>query len=260
MESHDFGVCRLSVVPACENPDGLHQVTQLLFGEHYRVLERSSDKEWLKVQLTFDLTEGWINIHHHHSISQEFYEQIEASHFKIATDVVSTLLYKKSPISILMGSIVPISTSELFKMDEQFAFNGESKPLAQKRDREFLRTMAYRYLHAAEVRGGKNPFGICSQGFAQMVFKICGYYLPWDIQRMSNSGKQVKDFHLLQEGDLIFLSEIKNNNPHVGIALSDDRIIHCHGYVRIDHLMEDGIINSDTRIFTHSLSQIRRLI
>ena len=159
-----------------------------------------------------------------------------------------------------MGSIVPISTSELFKMDEQFAFNGEAKPLAQKRDKEFLKMMAYRYLHAAEVKGGKNPFAICAQGFLQMVFKICGYYLPWDIQRMSNSGKQVKNFHALEEGDLVFLTEIRTNKLHAGIALNDDRIIHCHGFVRVDHLMEDGIINTETRIITHSLSQIRRLI
>ncbi len=260
MESLDFGVCRLPVVPVWESPDGLHQVIQLLFGENYRVLERGDDKQWLKIQLAFDQTEGWINSNHHHSISQEYFEQIEASHYKIATDVVSTLLYKKSPISIVMGSIVPISASELFKMDEQFAFNGEAKPLAQKRDIAFLKMMAYRYLQAAEVRGGKNPFVICPQGFVQMVFKICGYYLPWDIQRMSNSGKLVKDFHSLREGDLVFFNDIKNNNLHVGIALGDDRIIHCHGYVRVDHLIEEGIVNSDTRIITHSLAQIRRLI
>jgi hypothetical protein len=259
MDAIDFGVCRLSVVPVWDKPSGLVQVTQLLFGEHYRILERSSDKEWVKIQLAYDHTEGWISISHHHSISPEFFEQIEASHFKIATDLVSTILYKKSPLPIVIGSIVPISSAELFKMDEQFAFNGEAKPLAQKRDKEFLRMIAHRYLHATEVQGGKNPFGISAQGFVQMVYKICGYPLPWEINRMENSGKAIKDFHAHEEGDLAIFSSNKNGKPHVGIVLNDDRVIHCHGQVRIDHLIEDGILQAETKIYTHTLTQIRRL-
>jgi hypothetical protein len=260
MENIDFGVCRLSVVPVWDKPSGVHQITQLLFGEHYRVLEKSDDKEWLKTQLAFDQVEGWISQSHHHSISPEFFEQIEASHFKIATDLVSTILYKKSPLPIVIGSIVPISSSELFKMDEQFAYNGEAKPLAQKREKEFLRMIAHRYLHATEVQGGKNPFGISAQGFVQMVFKICGYHLPWEINRMETSGKPVKDFHAREEGDLVFFTRNKDGKPHVGIVLNDERVIHCHGHVRIDNLLEDGILNSDTRIYTHTLTLVRRLI
>ncbi len=41
--------------------------------------------------------------------------------------LLHTVLYKKSPLTIVMGSVVPISNSELFKIEEQFAFNGESK-------------------------------------------------------------------------------------------------------------------------------------
>jgi hypothetical protein len=259
MENTDFGVCRLSVVPVWENPDAVRQSTQLLFGEHYLVLEKSASHEWIKIQLAFDGSQGWIYGYHHHSISQDFYEQIEASHFKIATDVVSTILYKKNQMSIVMGSIVPISTAELFKMDEQLAFNGEAKPLAQKRDKEFLRMIALRYLHAAEIAGGKSPFGICAQGFVQMVFKICGYQLPWEINRMLNSGKPVADFHSAEEGDLAFFTENKTNVNHVGIVLDDKRVIHCHGYVRVDPLFEEGI-QSEARIFTYSLTQIRRIM
>ncbi len=260
MENIDFGVCRLSIVPVWDKPAGVQQVTQLLFGEHYRVTEHNGDKEWVKILTAYDQVEGWVAASHHHSISQEFYEQIEASHFKIATDLVSTILYKKSPLPIVIGSIVPISSSELFKMDEQFAYNGEAKPLAQKREKEFLRMIANRYLHATEVQGGKSPFGICAQGFVQMVFKICGFHMPWEISRMEAMGKPLKDFHAHAEGDVAFFTNNKDGKLHVGIVLNDERIIHCHGSVRIDHFLEDGILNSDSRIYTHTLTQIRRLI
>lgn len=260
MESIDFGVCRLSVVPVWDKPAGVHQMMQLLFGEHYRVIDKSADKEWIKIQMAYDQTEGWMAVSHHHSISLEFFDQIEASNYKIATDLVSTILYKKSPLPIVIGSIVPISSAELFKMDEQFAYNGEAKPLSQKREKEFLRMIALRYLHATEVQGGKSPFGICAQGFVQMVFKICGYHLPWQINLMETAGKQIKDFHQAEEGDIAFFTNHKDGKPHVGIVLNDERVIHCHSQVRIDHLMEDGILHSDTRIFTHNLTQVRRVL
>jgi hypothetical protein len=258
MEYIDYGVCRLSVVPAWDKPAGVIQVIQVLFGEHYRVLEKSADKEWLKIQLAYDNVEAWISVNHHHSILPEFFEQIEASHFKIATDLVSTILYKKSPLPIVIGSIVPISSSELFKMDEQFAYNGEAKPLAQKREKEFLKMIAHRYLHATEVQGGKNPFGISAQGFVQMVCKICGSAMPWEIHRMETTGKEIKDFHSHEEGDIAFFTNNKTGAAHVGIVLNDERVIHCSGSVRIDHLIEDGILHADTKAYTYTLTQIRR--
>src|SRR5882724_6066105 len=160
----DFGVCRLSVVPVRQSAESVVQTSQLLFGDAYEVTERSKDKQWLNIKTNFEGTQGWIYRHHHHSIAQDYYEQIVQADFKITIDLVSTLLYKKSPLPVLMGSIVPISSSELFKMDEQFAFNGEAKSISQKRDADFLVAIALKYLNAPEIEGGKNPFGICAHG------------------------------------------------------------------------------------------------
>jgi hypothetical protein len=68
------------------------------------------------------------------------------------------LLFKKSPVTILIGSIVPISNSELFKLEEQFAFNGESKSLGQKREVEFLKSIALKYLNAPLSGWWQKPF------------------------------------------------------------------------------------------------------
>src|SRR5260221_3978861 len=189
----DFGVCRLSVVPVRTEPSVSLQVSQLLFGDAYETLERSRNKLWLRIKINFDNTEGWINLLHHHAIGKDYFDQITQADYKITTDVLSTILYKKNPLPILLGSIVPISTSELFKMDEQFAFNGEAKPISQKRDNEIFKNVALKYLNAPETEGGKSPFGICANGLAQMVFKISGYLLPWDLLQQAMAGKKIKD-------------------------------------------------------------------
>jgi len=47
---------------------------------------------------------------------------------------------------------------------------------------------------------------------------------------------------------------------HAGIVLDDQKIIHVDGKVRIDHLLEEGILQSETKIYTHSLVEIRRIL
>ena len=57
----DYGVCRLSVVPVRAEPDDRsEQVTQLLFGDHYEVIESQNSGMWLRVRIFADQYEGWI--------------------------------------------------------------------------------------------------------------------------------------------------------------------------------------------------------
>ncbi len=259
-ESIDFGVCRLSLVSVrAEASDRAELTTQLLFGEHYEVESASKDKKWLKIKIHFDQYEGWIDAKQHHSITKDHFEYINRADFKISTDVTTSILYNKSPLAILMGSIIPISGSELFKMEEQFAFNGESKSLGQKRDAEFLKITAKKYLNAPYQWGGKSPFGIDCSGFVQMVFKINGYKLLRDSLQQAKQGKAV-ELKDLQPGDLAFFASKEAKISHVGIFLGDDKIIHASGKVRIDHLNEEGILNSESRVYTHAFVQARRIL
>ncbi len=256
----DFGVCRLSVVPVRKEMVSAAQSYQLLFGDAYEVMDRSRDKLWLSIKTNTDNVEGWIHRNHHHSISKDYFEQIIQADFKITLDLVSTLLYKKSPLPILLGSIVPISSIELFKMDEQFAFNGETKSISQKRDAEFVKSVAMKYLNAPEAEGGKSPFGICAHGLSHMVLKIAGCPFPWSIQQQAQAGKKVKDITSAKTGDLAFFSDKKGNINHAGIILGENKIIHVYGQVRIDHLNEEGILNAETKVYSHQLTNIRRVL
>jgi gamma-D-glutamyl-L-lysine dipeptidyl-peptidase len=257
----EFGVCRLSLVSVRKDAaDNAEQVTQLLFGDHYHVTEKSKDGKWLKVLIYYDQYEGWIDIKQHHAISEDYFNYINQAEFKITTDITSSLLYNKSPIAILMGSIIPISSSELFKMEEQFAFNGDTKNVGQKREFEFLKSIAQRYLNSPYLWGGKSPFGIDCSGFTQMVFKICGYKLLRDSSQQANQGKAVKGIQEYLPGDLAFFANNEGKVIHVGILLDKDRIVHASGRVRVDNIDEEGILNLETKVYTHHLSHIRRLL
>jgi hypothetical protein len=261
MDSIDYGVSRLSVVSVrAETGDKAEQVTQLLFGDHYEVTQQSEDRKWVRVRINFDLYEGWIDAKQHHPISKEYYEYLNRAEFKITTDLTSTMLYNKSPLIILMGSMIPISSSELFKMEEQFAFNGEAKNVGLKREFEFLKNIAFKYVNSPYQWGGKTPFGIDCSGLTQMVFKICGYKLFRDSSQQAAQGKSVKTSDQYKSGDLAFFKDQDGKINHVGILLGGDRIIHSSGRVRIDHFNEEGILNLETKIYTHTFSHIRRIL
>lgn len=261
MEILDYGVCRLSVVPVrAEASDKSELTSQLLFGDHYEVIEMARDRKWVKIRINFDQFEGWLDAKQHHPVSHEYYEYLNRAEFKITTDVTASILYNKSPQIILMGSMIPISSSELFKMEEQFAFNGEAKNLGQKREFEYLRNVAIKYLNAPYLWGGKSPFGIDCSGFVQMVFKICGYRLFRDSWQQANQGKSFRNIEQGRAGDLVFFKNSEDKVNHVGIMLERDKIIHASGRVRVDHLNEEGILNLETKIYSHQFSHIRRIL
>jgi hypothetical protein len=261
MEEIDFGVCRLSMVSVRKEPaDQAEQVTQLLFGDHYTAIEQTSNKKWIRIMIYFDQYEGWIDARQHQSIAKEYFNHINHAEFKITTDITSTLLYNKSPQVVLMGSMIPISSSELFKMEEQFAFNGEAKNVGQRREFEFLRTIASKYLNSPYQWGGKSPFGIDCSGFTQMVFKICGYKLFRDASQQVNQGKAVESLAASRQGDLAFFKNEKGKVTHTGIMLAENKIIHASGKVRVDPVNDEGVQHAETRIFTHHLAAIRRIM
>lgn len=261
MEEIGFGVCRLSVVSVRKDPaDPSEQVTQLLFGDHYSVIGVSPDEKWTRIRIHFDQYEGWIDSKQHQSITRDYFNHINHAEFKITTDLTSTLLYNKSPQVVLMGSMIPITSSELFKMEEQFAFNGEAKNVGQRREFDFLRVIAMKYLNSPYQWGGKNPFGIDCSGFTQMVCKICGYKLLRDASQQVSQGKTVPSLAAARPGDLAFFQNGEGRITHTGILLGDKKIIHASGKVRIDLLNEEGIQHAETKRITHSLSTIRRVM
>lgn len=56
-----FGICNLSIIPLRFEPsDKSEIVSQVLFGEHFEVIEQN--KQWCKIKLFYDNYEGWIDV------------------------------------------------------------------------------------------------------------------------------------------------------------------------------------------------------
>lgn len=235
-------------------------VNQLLFGEHYTVLKESDDGKWIKIISAIDRYEGWIQKEQFHQISFEYFEQVGLSDYKICLDLFSSILFNKSQVNITIGSILPITSNEIFQMDEHLAFNGESKSLGQKRDADFIDQIGRKYLNSPYLWGGKSPFGIDCSGFTQMVFRIAGYSINRDSSQQAMNGKHVEDYSHARSGDLLIFKNESGKIDHVGILLDNSMVIHASGKVRIDRFEEESIINVKTNQKTHFLHSIRRVI
>jgi hypothetical protein len=260
MEPIDFGISRLSVVPIrAEASDAAEMISQLLFGEHYSVMEVSLNQQWLRIVNAFDNYEGWIDLKQHSKISPEYFDQINNTEYKICTNHTSEILYGRNVIPITLGAILPILNNPLFTDQEKFAFNGDAKSLYQKWNVDQLVSLSKKYLNSPYLWGGKSPFGIDCSGFTQVVFRVAGYQLPRDSKDQILKGKEVK-FDQLEPGDLAFFTNKSGKMNHVGIVLADHQVIHASGRVRIDQLDAQGIFSIEQNAYSHNLFKIKRIL
>ena len=108
--------------------------------------------------------------------------------------------------------------------------------------------------------GGKSPFGIDCSGFTQLVYKLCGYSLLRDAKDQATQGQVLSFIEESEPGDLAFFDNEDGAITHVGIIMNDYNIIHAHGKVRIDKLDHSGIYNVDSKIHTHKLRVIKKIL
>lgn len=246
----------MCLVPVMSDPT-FHslQVSEALFGEHYEVLETSSDKEWIRVKLHFDSTEGWILRAHFYAINEEYFQQINHADYKVCTDLAANIFFKKHYLNILIGSVLPIATNELFKMEEQLAFNGNSKSLGQRRDYTFLREVLQKYMYAPYRKGGRTPYGIDDIGLIQQVYRITGYPIPRNLDQLVAVGEPCGSIALSKPGDLL-VWKVKGRIK-AGINIGDNQAVVVPDSVKIVNIDNDG--NSD-EWEGGSLEAIRRVL
>ncbi|MBO3698484.1 C40 family peptidase [Roseivirga sp. E12] len=260
MQIGDHGVVRLSIVPMrADQSDASEMISQLLFGEHYRVLEVSEDNSWVKVENAFDSYQGWIDVKQHHSISSEYFEQIESSEYKICTELLSKILFNHQVSFITCGAILPLLNNPIFKEEGNVVFNGNAKSVHQKVGATALISTAKMYLNTPYLWGGRSPFGIDCSGFSQVVFRMSGYRLPRDSSQQIMKGEEIK-FDEHEPGDLAFFTNKEGKMNHVGILIGEGEVIHASGQVRIDQIDKKGVFNREQNRYTHHLFKIKRVL
>ncbi|MCG2430374.1 C40 family peptidase [Aequorivita xiaoshiensis] len=248
----DYGICNLSIVPLrAEASDASEMVTQVLYGEHFKVLE--SRKKWSRIRLAFDKYEGWIDNKQFVNISEEDYLNFDKINLKLSSDLVDFVTTSENQLfSICLGSNV--SAAEY--LNHYF----EGKSITKSLPKEHLVETALLYLNSPYLWGGKTPFGIDCSGFTQMVYKLNGQKLLRDASQQATQGEALSFIEESEPGDLAFFDNDEGKITHVGIIMKDNYIIHAHGKVRIDRIDHSGIFNYDVRNHTHKLRVIKRII
>jgi len=252
-----YGICNLALIPLRSEPsDRSEQVSQVLFGEHFEVLEVLPS--WIKVRLHFDAYEGWIDQKQFKEINTADYEQLCSINQVLNGDLIEYVSGSKHELMpIPLGSSLSFLNLDSVN-SEQFEFEGMKVTGVKSKD-NLIKT-AFIYLNAPYLWGGKTPFGIDCSGFTQMVYKLNGYKIPRDAKDQAAQGEVLSFIEESESGDLAFFDNEEGKIIHVGIMMMDNYIIHASGKVRIDRLDHLGIFNAETNKHTHRLRVIKRIV
>ena len=252
-----FGICNLSIIPLRLEPNDRSEiVSQVLFGEHFEIVEIV--KQWSKIKLQFDDYEGWIDTKQYQIISEENYNTLTKEAIILNSDLVEYII---APNNILLPITIGASLSFLNHSDiNTNNYDFEGLRVSGVKSKIDIVTTSFLYLNSPYLWGGKTPFGIDCSGFTQMVYKLNGYKLLRDASQQSTQGEVLSFIEESEPGDLAFFDNEEGKIIHVGIILENNYIIHASGKVRIDRIDHLGIYNAEQNRHTHRLRVIKKII
>ena len=238
--------------------DTSEMVNQIVFGEHFEVLER--DKKWSKIRLHFDGYEGYIDNKQYEEISSETYKELSNRAKTYSGELIDLITDNHNNLTTIpLGANLPFYEKNSFKINNTL-FSYKGKVNGEKLTKNAIIEVAYLFLNVPYLWGGKTPFGIDCSGFTQTVYKLCGFNLLRDAKEQATQGEVLSFIEESEAGDLAFFDNEEGNITHVGIIMNDYNIIHAHGKVRIDKLDHSGIYNIDTQQHSHKLRVIKKMI
>ena len=256
-----FGFCNLSVVPCRREPsDRSEMTTQLLFGEHFEIMEEH--KSWVYISSAIDGYKSWIDRKQYLPISQETYDKLSAEAYSRTSDIVGVITEttENSSFPVTIGSRLPLLKGKDFSIEKkQYNFQGSITIAGAKPKRSKIVEDAFIYLNTPYLWGGRTPFGIDCSGFTQMVYRLNGIKLLRDASQQVEQGEALDFPEEAQPGDLAFFDNEVGAITHVGIVLPDMKIIHSSGRVHIDKLDHIGIFSEERKNYTHNLRILKTL-
>ncbi len=247
-----YGICNLSIVPIRLEPnDNSEQISQLLYGDAFKILEVKI--KWTKIKLCFDNYIGWISNKQYELINEKQLKLLEKNPQVYSYDLVEFIENDKHElIAIPLGSNLNALNILKHKYD--------GNKISGVQDKSKIVSTALRFLNSPYSWGGRTPFGIDCSGFTQMVYKLNGYKLERDSHLQAKQGSPLSFIEESEPGDLAFFDNDEGKIIHVGIIMDNNHIIHASGKVRIDRIDQTGVYNSETKSHTYKLRVIKKII
>ncbi|GHU94623.1 hydrolase Nlp/P60 [Bacteroidia bacterium] len=259
-----YGLTNIAVVPMrAEANNQSEMVSQLLWGETFSIEQR--EQGWLYVCSDADHYYGWIDERMaQHFVSEDEWMRITQQPYQLCNCVsYATHLTSGERVLLPHGAM-------LYKYNQEtqnFVLNNEVyrlelalKALPAKITDGILHC-ANDLLNTPYLWGGRTALGIDCSGLVQMVFRLNKIALPRDANRQVKHGTTV-DFNTFAKAcDLAFFGNDADSITHVGLVLSEDKIMHASGgSVHTDRWDTNGIYSEAQKKYTHSLRVIKRIV
>ena len=112
-----YGIAQLAITPMRgEAADASEMINQVLFGEHFKVLE--ARKKWSKIRLSHDKYEGWICNKQWQEIDKTTYTELDHQIPTLTTDLIDVVKGEQLQ-PIVIGSTLPYFQDGSLKIGEK---------------------------------------------------------------------------------------------------------------------------------------------
>lgn len=266
----DYGICAESVVAVRKTTSAKsEQVTQLVFGDVYKVLKWAPNKKWAYIENSYDNYHGWIQVGSVFKVSKNYFKKYHKNVHPVVAEKLGMVNFKGKKIPVSLGSTLPFYKKGEIKIGDEVAkYTGKTSDITSKQGKAKIIKTAEQLLTIPYLWGGKGKHGYDCSGFAQMVFKTNGYVLPRDSYQQAEKGKTIA-LEDAQPGDLVFFQrkpqhiEKDGRVVHVGIVYENKnkqlKVIHSAGMVRINKLDKTGLYRDDLKKYSHYFKFVKRL-
>lgn len=216
-----FGICRQTIIPVHRRPTHDSALeTQLLFGESYQITDASTHPDWYRILHEDTGNIGWISSKSVKLIAKSEYQKFGNQDFQIVSSPIAAIEYQQNNLYLLPGSKLHFTQTELFDWKAHIGFTGSVRNHAIRADREQLIDIAYKFINAPFLSGGRSLFGFdpC-QGF-ELIMAIAGY--PLHLLRNNSKNKSENE---IRRGDFIVFKTKDTNRPQYALYIGDQKIM-----------------------------------